>query len=93
MISTYNANEPAAAPRNLFKVIGKRLRMQGFIVRDHMADREEFVREVSSLYRDGKIVCEDTITEGFENAPSAFIGLFNGDNLGKALVRITKESE
>jgi len=93
MISTYNANEPAAAPRNLFKVIGKRLRLQGFIVRDHMADREEFVRDVSSLYREGKIASEDTITEGLENAPGAFIGLFDGDNLGKALVRITKQSE
>jgi len=93
MISTYNATKPALAPRNLFKVIGKRLRLQGFIVRDHMADREEFVRDVSSLIRDGRIVWEDTITEGLENAPNAFIGLFDGDNLGKALVRISEALE
>jgi len=54
MISTYNTTEPTTAPRNLFKVIGKRLSMQGFIVRDHMADREEFVRDVLTLIRDGK---------------------------------------
>jgi len=93
MISTYNATEQASAPRNLFKVIGKRLRVQGFIVRDHMADREEFVHDVSMLIRDRKIVWEDTITEGLENAPDAFIGLFEGDNLGKALVHISKENQ
>jgi len=92
MISTYNATEPASAPRNLFKVIGKRLRLQGFIVRDHMADREKFVRDVSSLIRDGKITWKETITESLEKAPNAFIGLFDGDNLGKALVRISKEN-
>lgn len=91
MISTYNATEPMAAPRNLFKVIGKRLRLQGMIVGDHLADREEFVRDVSTLIREGKIVWQDTITDGLENAPSAFIGLFNGDNLGKALVRLSYE--
>ena len=42
MISTYNATEAPAAPRNLFKVIGKRIRMQGFIVRDHMDAKDEF---------------------------------------------------
>jgi len=93
MISTYNATQPTSAPRNLFKVIGKRLRLQGFIVRDHMADRDEFVRDMSTLIRDGKIVWEDTITEGLENAPDAFIGLFNGDNLGKSLVKLMKENE
>lgn len=88
MISTYNATDPPAAPRNLFKVIAKRLRMQGFIVRDHMTDHDEFVRDVSSLIHTNKIVWEETITEGLENAPKAFIGLFKGDNLGKSLVRI-----
>lgn len=92
MISTYNAIEPPSAPRNLFKVIGKRLRMQGFIVRDHMADHDEFVRDVSALIRSNKIVWEETITEGLENAPNAFIGLFEGDNLGKSLVHIQGEA-
>ncbi len=93
MIATYNATEPPSAPRNLFKLIGKRLRMQGFIVRDHMADRDEFVRDISALIRSGKICWEETITEGLENAPEAFMGLFEGDNLGKSLIRIhTSES-
>ena len=77
------------APQNLFKVIGKRLRLQGMIVGDHLKDREEFIREVSTLIREGKMVWQETITEGLENAPKAFIGLFDGDNLGKALVRLS----
>ena len=89
MISTYNATEPMTAPHNLFKVIGKRLRLQGMIVGDHLKDREEFIREVSTLIREGKMVWQETITEGLENAPKAFIGLFDGDNLGKALVRLS----
>ncbi|WP_372894433.1 NADP-dependent oxidoreductase [Stieleria sp.] len=88
MISTYNATEPPAAPRNLFKVVSKRIRMQGFIVRDHMSDQEEFTREMVSLIKSDKIVWEESIVSGLENAPAAFIGLFNGDNLGKQLVRI-----
>lgn len=90
MISTYNATEAPAAPRNLFKVIAKRLRMQGFIVRDHLEDHEEFIRDVSELIRDQQVVWEETVTDGLENAPEAFIGLFSGDNLGKSLVRIGK---
>ncbi len=88
MISTYNAIDPPAAPRNLFKIVAKRLRMQGFIVRDHPEDQDEFLREISAWIQSGKIVWEETVTEGLENAPEAFIGLFDGTNLGKSLVRI-----
>jgi len=88
MISTYNATEPPAAPRNLFKIIAKRVRMQGFIVRDHMDELDAFVKDMSGLIREQKVVWEETVTDGLENAPNAFIGLFKGDNLGKSLVRI-----
>ena len=88
MISTYNATEPPPAPRNLFKVIAKRLRLQGFIVRDHQDDQEAFVSELAPLIQSGKIVWEETVSDGLEQAPEAFIGLFDGDNLGKSLVRI-----
>lgn len=88
MISTYNAIEPPAAPRNLFKIIAKRIRMQGFIVRDHMDDQDEFLADMAPLIQAEQIVWEETITDGLENAPAAFIGLFDGDNLGKQLVRV-----
>lgn len=88
MISSYNDKKPAPGPRNLFKFIAKRIRMQGFIVRDHMDLRDQFQREMGDWIRDGKIVWEETITEGLENAPEAFINLFHGDKMGKALVRV-----
>ena len=90
MISTYNATEPTPAPRNLFKVIAKRIRMQGFIVRDHMDDQDEFISEMAPLIKDGKIAWEETVAEGLDKAPDAFIGLFEGSNLGKSLVRINR---
>ncbi len=88
MISGYNDTEPKPGPSNLFKIIGKRIRMQGFIVRDHQDLQEAFVKEMSGWIRSGKITWEETITEGIENAPSAFISLFEGDKMGKALVRV-----
>ncbi|MGV3486040.1 MAG: NADP-dependent oxidoreductase [Planctomycetaceae bacterium] len=92
MISTYNATDPPPAPRNLFQIIAKRIRMQGFIVRDHMDDQDEFLAEVVPLVKAGEIVWEETISDGLEKAPDAFIGLFEGSNLGKALVRITAKA-
>ncbi|KLU07360.1 oxidoreductase YncB [Rhodopirellula islandica] len=89
MIATYNATEAPAAPRNLFKVIAKRLRIQGFIVRDHMDAKDEFVSDMAKLIQQDKVVWEESITDGIENAPNAFIGLFEGDNLGKQLVRLS----
>ena len=62
--------------------------MQGFIVRDHKDDFQTFINDVSPLIKSGQIVWEETVTEGLENAPDAFIGLFDGDNLGKSLVHI-----
>ncbi|EAQ77672.1 NADP-dependent oxidoreductase [Blastopirellula marina] len=88
MISIYNATEPTMAPRNLFKVVAKRIRMQGFIVVDHMQDQKEFIQAMAPLIKSGEVVWEESVTEGLEKAPQAFIGLFNGDNLGKQLVRI-----
>jgi len=63
-------------------------RMKGFIVRDHLDAQAEFIADMASLIKAEKIVWEETIADGLENSPSAFIGLFGGDNLGKQLVRI-----
>lgn len=88
MISGYNDEEPQPGPNNLFKVIGKKIRMEGFIVRDHLDMQEEFYERMSSWIREGKVKWEETVTEGLEKAPDAFIGLFVGDNLGKAVVKV-----
>jgi NADPH-dependent curcumin reductase CurA len=88
MISVYNDEQPQPGPNNLFKIIGKRLRVEGFIVRDHTDMYPEFVKQMTQWIKSGRIVSEETITEGLENAPAAFIDLFGGDKLGKALVRL-----
>ncbi|MBY8872744.1 NADP-dependent oxidoreductase [Micromonospora sp. PLK6-60] len=88
MIAQYNATEPPAAPRNLALVIGKRLTLRGFLVGDHGHLREQFVQEVAGWLRDGKLSYDETIVDGLENAPEAFLGLLRGENLGKMLVRL-----
>jgi hypothetical protein len=62
--------------------------MQGFIVRDHQDLQAEFQKEMGEWIRDGRIVWEETTTEGIENAAKAFIDLFDGDKMGKALVKV-----
>lgn len=91
MISGYNDTEPKPGPRNLFKIIGKRIRMQGFIVRDHMDLQDEFQKEMGGWIVAGQINWEETVTKGLENAPQAFMALFEGDKLGKALVKVWEE--
>ncbi|GAB3186211.1 hypothetical protein FHX75_16142 [Micromonospora palomenae] len=88
MIAQYNDTQPPAAPRNLAMVIGKRLTLRGFLVGDHGNLREQFVRDVSGWLRDGKLTYDETIVDGIENAPEAFLGLLRGENLGKMLVRV-----
>ncbi|SCL37386.1 hypothetical protein GA0070624_5854 [Micromonospora rhizosphaerae] len=88
MIAQYNETEPPAAPRNLALVIGKRLTLRGFLVGDHGHLRDRFVRDMSGWLRDGKISYDETVVDGIENAPEAFLGLLRGQNLGKMLVRV-----
>ncbi|MEV1074062.1 NADP-dependent oxidoreductase [Micromonospora parva] len=88
MIAQYNATEPPAAPRNLALVIGKRLTLRGFLVNDHHDVRPAFVRDVAGWLRDGTLSYDETIVDGIENAPAAFLGLLRGDNLGKMLVKV-----
>jgi len=90
-ISRYNDERPQPGPRNLGFVVTKRLRLQGFIVRDHSDRFGEFAREVGPWLRDGKIAYRETIVDGIENIPAAFAGLFRGDNVGKMLVRVADD--
>ncbi|MEU4481411.1 NADP-dependent oxidoreductase [Micromonospora sp. NPDC023966] len=88
MIAQYNATEPPAAPRNLALLIGKRLTLRGFLVGDHGHLREQFVQEMAGWLRDGRISYDETVVDGIERAPEAFLGMLRGENLGKMLVRV-----
>ncbi|MEU4678113.1 NADP-dependent oxidoreductase [Micromonospora sp. NPDC023737] len=88
MISQYNDTAPPAAPRNLAQVIGKRLTLRGFLAGDHQGLRDQFVQEMAGWLREGRVSYDETIVDGIENAPSAFLGLLRGENLGKMLVRL-----
>jgi NADPH-dependent curcumin reductase CurA len=88
MISQYNANSPIPGPSNLFLAITNRLKLQGFIVRDHYDSINEFHDAMAKWVGEGKIKWKETVIEGIENAPKAFLGLFKGENFGKMLVKI-----
>jgi hypothetical protein len=87
-IDRYNDEQPQPGPRNIALLVTKRLRLEGFIVLDHLRRYPEFLAEVGPLMADGSIVHRETVIEGFERLPEAFAGLFRGDNVGKMLVRI-----
>lgn len=91
MISQYNSTRPGPGPRNLFYVTTKRLTVQGFIVSDHLQRREEFTADMGRWIEEGRIKWKETVVEGIENAPRAFMGLFKGENFGKMIVRLAPE--
>jgi NADPH-dependent curcumin reductase CurA len=91
-IAGYNATEPPPGPRNMFMVVTKRLRIQGFIIRDHGERWGPFLSEVAPLVADGTIGYRETIVDGIERCVEAFLSLFRGDNVGKMLVRVGPEA-
>lgn len=88
LISQYNAKRPIPGPPNLFLTITKRLRLEGFIILDHYHRYNQFLADMGKWIAEGKIKWEETIIQGIENAPKAFIGLFKGENFGKMLIRL-----
>ncbi len=87
-ISRYNDAEPAPGPRNMFMVVTKRIRIQGFIISDHFDRFGEFARQAGGWVRDGRLQYRETVVDGIENAPQAFLGLLRGENIGKMLVKV-----
>ena len=99
MISWYNAGGLGAGasdglnllPQVWRSILVKRLALRGFIISDHYDRFPAFAAEVSSLLRDGKIQYRESVTEGLENAPQAFIQLLQGGNFGKQLVAVSPD--
>jgi NADPH-dependent curcumin reductase CurA len=87
-ISRYNDETPQPGPRNLFMIVTKRLTIRGFIVSDWGAERKPFLTEVAPLVADGSIKVLETVVDGLDRAPEAFLSMLRGGNVGKMVVRI-----
>lgn len=91
-IANYNDTAPSSGPdrwtamQTAIRI--KRLKIQGFIVSDHWHRNADFLEEVGALVRDGHIRYREDVTEGLEKAPAAFIGLLQGRNFGKVLIKV-----
>ena len=88
VISAYNATKMPVGPRLQGVLLINSALMQGFIVNDFAADFPKAIGQLTQWYVDDKIKNKETIVEGFENIPNAFLGLFDGANKGKMMVKI-----
>jgi NADPH-dependent curcumin reductase len=94
LIADYNAvygeqaKGPNLAPAILRSTLVKRLTIRGFIVSDFAARHADFLRDMSQWVREGKVKHRESVTEGLDSAPGAFMGLLKGANFGKQLVRV-----
>jgi NADPH-dependent curcumin reductase CurA len=87
MIEGYNATAPMSL-RFIQRIIAARISLKGFIVLDYMPRRAEFYAAMGPWVASGAVKSRETVTEGLENMPDAFLGLFKGENIGKMLVRL-----
>jgi len=88
MIAQYNNQKPEPGPSNLVNLIGRGVMARGFIVSEFMDKAMEFFAEVAPLLAQGKIKFQESVYEGLDAAPEAFLGLFKGENFGKAVIRV-----
>ena len=87
MIDSYNSGEPASL-RFIMRVIAARIRMRGFIVFDFQSKMGDFYRDMGPWLASGAVKSKETVIDGLEQTPDAFLGLFSGANTGKMLVRL-----
>lgn len=89
MIAHYNDDgEPTPGPRNLTETIYKFITLKGFVVSAFESERKKFQTQMAAWIQSGDIRYEETVYEGLESTPDAFIALFNGGNKGKMLVKL-----
>ena len=89
-ISGYNEEKPKPGPSNLFNMTTKRLTMKGLIVGDWINRQSEFEKEVGARFQAGTLKSLETVVDGLDQAVAAFIGLFDGQNVGKMVVKLAR---
>ena len=87
MISQYNLTQPEGI-NNLQSLLINRAMIRGFIISEHLDGLPGFIADMTGWMRDGKLKYRETIAEGIDNAPAAFIGMLKGENFGKQIVRL-----
>ncbi|MHC1558625.1 NADP-dependent oxidoreductase [Actinomycetospora sp. C-140] len=89
-IAHYNdtADDPTPGPSNLFQIVKKRLRIEGFIVTDSINRMRPFLEEVTPWVADGRVKFSETVVEGIDHAVEAFRGMLRGENTGKMIVSV-----
>ena len=87
MIEGYNSGQPTNL-RFIMRVIAARIMMKGFIVFDYFPRMAEFYGDMAPWVASGAVKSRETVVDGLENMPDAFLGLFKGENIGKMLVRL-----
>ena len=90
-ISQYNQEEPEPGPRKMGLLVGKQARAQGFLVGQFRDRHEDGRQRIAGWIKEGRIKYREDVVEGLENAPRAFVGLMQGENFGKLLVKISEE--
>ncbi|OLO08254.1 NADP-dependent oxidoreductase [Salinicola sp. MH3R3-1] len=91
LIDRYNATEPGGGPSNLNQLLFRKARMEGFIVVEHWDHYQAFLDQVAPRVEGGAIQYRETVVDGLERMPEAFLKLFSGENEGKMLVRLASD--
>ncbi len=89
-ISMYNDTEAGDGITNLPRMVGLGVNMRGFLVRHYAHMRPDFLRDMGAWIASGRVTYRETVMDGIESAPDAFIGLFTGANIGKMVVRLAE---
>ncbi|WP_225116453.1 NADP-dependent oxidoreductase [Bradyrhizobium sp. BRP22] len=89
LIAQYNQTAPCPGP-DLTVLLRNRINIRGFIISEHLAQIPNAVQQVGRLLRDGQIKTREDIVDGLDKAPAAFIGMLNGRNFGKLMVRLAE---
>ncbi len=92
MVSGYNDAQPVPGPGNLFELVARQIRMEGFLAFSFLAHFDEARREIETWMAAGRLKSYVDVQEGFENIPRTFLRLFSGDNIGKQVLKIADPS-